>query len=183
MTAHIWHLAIAMFLGISLAAGPAPAHAQTVEDGRSAAQQGEPDRAISIWTGLAEAGDAEAQFWLAESNWGGWWGVPQNLELVAHWHTRAAEQNHVPSFVKLGHMHADGVHFAQSDDAAATWFRRAGEAGDANGQYALGHLYYRGSGVPHDYGEALRLWQRAHAQGHEGARLDLCAEIADFCEH
>lgn len=49
------------------------------------------------------------------------------------------------------------------------------------GQYHLGYHYYEGQGVPRDFGEAYRLWQLAIAQGHEGARAAMCAEIADFC--
>lgn len=156
--------------------------AQSFKDGRTAAQQGDPATAIAIWTPLAEAGDAEAQYWLAESFWGGWWGVPENLERRAYWHMRAAEQGHAPSFVQLGRMYELGHRFAQDDRAAAEWYTRAAEAGNADGKYALGHSYYEGRGVPRDFGKAYVLWQQALAQGHEGARLDLCTEVVDFCE-
>src|SRR5690554_1362545 len=160
----------------------APASAQSVEDGRAAAQQGDPATAIAIWTPLAEAGDPEAQYWLAESFWGGWWGVPENLERRAFWHMQAAEQGHAPSYVQLGRMYELGHHFAQDDRSAAEWYARAADAGNADGQYALGHFYYEGRGVPRDFGRAYGLWRQAAAQGHEGAQADLCAEIADFCK-
>src|SRR5690606_40429188 len=109
----------------------APAFAQSVEDGRAAAQQGDPATAIAIWTPLAEAGDPEAQYWLAESFWGGWWGVPENLERRAFWHMQAAGQGHVPSYMQLRGMYAHEHHFTQDDDAAAEWYARAAEAGNA----------------------------------------------------
>ena len=82
----------------------APAFAQSFEDGRAAAQQGDPATAIAIWTPLAEAGDPEAQYWLAESFWGGWWGLPENLERRAFWHMQCAWQGNFPSFIDLGGM-------------------------------------------------------------------------------
>ena len=170
---------IAVLLSALLAA---PAFAQSFEDGRAAAQQGDPATAIAIWTPLAEARDPEAQYWLAESFWGGWWGVPENLERRAFWHMQAAGQGHVPSFIQLGHMYALGHHFAQDDGAAAEWYARAAEAGNADGQYALGHSYHEGRGVPRDFDRAYGLWRQAAAQGHEGARLDLCAANAAFCD-
>lgn len=170
---------IALLLSALLAP---PAFAQSFENGRAAAQQGDPATAIAIWTPLAEAGDTEAQYWLAESFWGGWWGVPENLERRAFWHMQAAGQGHVPSFIQLGHMYALGHHFAQDEGGSAEWYARAAEAGNADGQYALGHSYHKGRGVPRDPGRAYGLWRQAAAQGHEGARLDLCAEIADLCD-
>lgn len=160
----------------------APTFAQSFEDGRAAAEQGDPATAIAIWTPLAEAGDLQAQYWLAESFWGGWWGVPENLERRAFWHMQAAGQGHAPSYVQLGRMYELGHHFAQDDRSAAEWYARAADAGNADGQYALGHFYYEGRGVPRDFGRAYGLWRQAAAQGHEGAQADLCAEIADFCK-
>lgn len=156
-------------------------HAQSFEDGLAAAQQGDPVTAIAIWTPLAESGQPEAQFWLAESFWGGWWGGTENLERRAHWHMRAAEQGYAPSFVKLGHMYADGHHFAKDDEAAARWYVRAAEADNADGQYALGNSYFNGNGVTLDRRKAYGLWRQAAAQGHEGARLALCEETTDLC--
>lgn len=158
-----------------------PVHAATFEEGQAAASEGDPARAIFIWKKLAEAGHAEAQYWLAQTHWGGWWGVPQDLEQVAKWLTRAAEQGHSPALVDLGNMHAEGWHFSQNEALAAAWFRRAAEAGNADGQYYLGHLHLQGRGVPRNAKETLRLWRLAYAGGHEGAGLDLCAEFGESC--
>lgn len=174
--------AVALSIALLLAAFlSAPALAQSFEDGRAAAQQGDPATAIAIWTPLAEAGNPEAQYWLAESFWGGWWGVPENLERRAYWHMRAAEQGHAPSFVQLGQMYELGHHFAQDDRAAAEWYTRAAETGDADGQYALAHFYQEGRGVPQDLVQAHILWESAAMQGHEAARNDLCATSGRLC--
>lgn len=171
-------LSIAVLLSALIAA---PSLAQSFEDGQAAVQQGDPATAIAIWTPLAEAGNPEAQYWLAESFWGGWWGVPENLERRAFWHMQAAGQGHVPSFVQLGHMYALGHHFAQDHGAAAEWYARAAESGNADGQYALAHLYQEGRGGPQDLVQAHILWEKAAMQGHEAARLDLCATSGRLC--
>jgi TPR repeat protein len=172
-------LSIGVLLSVLLSA--APAFAQNFEDGRAAAQQGDPATAIAIWTPLAEAGDPEAQYWLAESFWGGWWGVPENLERRAFWHMQAAGQGHVPSYVQLGRMYELGHHFAQDDLAAVEWYTRAAEAGNADGQYALAFFYQDGRGAAQDLERAHVLWETATLQGHEGARHELCERSGRFC--
>lgn len=159
----------------------APALGQSFEDGRAAAQQGDPATAIAIWTPLAEAGHPEAQYWLAESFWGGWWGGAQNLEQVAFWHLRAAEQGHAPSFVKLGHLYGLGHHFAQNESTAAEWFARAAEVGNSDGQYHLAFSYFYGRGTPLDPERAYSLWRQAATQGNEGARIRLCEDLGELC--
>ena len=174
--------AVALSLLVLLAPGlTAPAAlAQTVDDGLVAAQQGDLAGAVAIWTPLAEAGQAEAQYRLGFAHAGGW-GVPEDQARAAAWYARAADQGHAPAFVQLGHMHADGRHFARNEAQAAAWFRRAADAGNADGRYYLGHAHYQGRGVPRDIEKALHLWQLAAAQRHEGARLDLCDEKPEFC--
>ncbi|MGH9758780.1 MAG: hypothetical protein ACRD4M_13655, partial [Candidatus Acidiferrales bacterium] len=39
-------------------------------------------------------------------------------------------------------------------------------AGDAQAQFALGDDYYRGAGVPQDYGQALVWFRKSTAQGY-----------------
>jgi TPR repeat protein len=164
-----------------LAFTPFAASAQSFEDGLAAARQGDPATAIAVWAPLAEAGHPQAQYWLAESFWGGWWGGTEDLERRAFWHRRAADQGHVPSFVKLGDMYALGHHVAQDSREAAAWYARAAEAGDADGRYALGSAYLHGQGVPVDPRRAFSLWRQAAAQGHEGARIELCRETGEAC--
>lgn len=157
-----------------------PVRADAFEDGMAALRQGDFAGAVAIWTPLAENGHAEAQYRLGFAHAGGW-GVPENPRQAAAWYLLAAAQGHAAAYVQLGHMYADGRHFPQSDTTAANWYRRAAGAGNPDGQYYLGSFYYEGRGVPRDFGEAYRMWQLAIAQGHEGARGAMCAEIADFC--
>jgi TPR repeat protein len=45
--------------------------------------------------------------------------------------------------------------------------------GDAESQFVLSGMYYRGEGVPRDPGVAVQWLRRAAAQGHAGAKARL----------
>ena len=57
--------------------------------------------------------------------------------------------------------------------AAAPWFAKAAEQGDASAQYSLAVLYTDGLGVPRDVGRALAWYRRAAAQGYARAQNNL----------
>jgi hypothetical protein len=52
----------------------------------------------------------------------------------------------------------------------AAWFRKAAEAGNADGMYELGILLYQGRGVAEDQGEARQWFRRAAKAGNPKAR-------------
>lgn len=60
-------------------------------------------------------------------------------------------------------------------DAAEAWFvwLRLAQAGDAEAQFSMGHLYRAGEGVPRDAAIAADWFARAAAQGHGHAMLNL----------
>ena len=47
------------------------------------------------------------------------------------------------------------------------------EQGNAQAQYYLGVLYFKGEGVPQDYAQARKWWRKAAAQGHAIAQFNL----------
>jgi uncharacterized protein len=57
--------------------------------------------------------------------------------------------------------------------AAAKWYRKAAEAGDAFGQKHLGFMYAYGLGVEKGYGEARNWGRKAAANGNWEAIQDL----------
>jgi TPR repeat protein len=59
------------------------------------------------------------------------------------------------------------------------WYRRAAEAGSAEGLYHLAVCCFQGRGVPEDKAEARRWFQRAAAAGHAGAREALAGLFPD----
>ena len=80
---------------------------------------------------------------------------------------------------ELGYAYAQGnfhgwTHgFAHDDAKAATWLRRAAEAGHARAQYLLGLFYSRGWGVRQDDAEAERWLERAASQAYAPACFHL----------
>lgn len=56
---------------------------------------------------------------------------------------------------------------------AAGICRRHAEQGDATAQYNLGSMYYHGKGVPQNYGEAFRWYDKAASQGDPEAEYAL----------
>ena len=58
-------------------------------------------------------------------------------------------------------------------EASATELRKSADAGDASAQNALGLLYYKGKGVPQNYGQAKEWFEKAAKQGRAGAQVNL----------
>src|SRR6476661_2721380 len=91
-------LMFAMLLGTA-AAAPAP----SVKSGISAWQSGDFAKAVEIWRPLAEKGDTDAAFNLAQAYRLGR-GVAINLGAAQTWFERAARKGHVDAQTTLGLM-------------------------------------------------------------------------------
>ena len=144
-----------------------PAAAGDFEDGVAAYQAGDFDRARRLWQGLAEQGEAAAQFNLgvlyAEGR-----GVPRDAKRAAALYRQAAEQGYPPAQFNLGVLYEAGDGVPRDVKAAARWWRKAADAGFIQAQYNLGTLYFYGRGVPQDL-EAARRWFLAAAQQGDAA--------------
>ena len=57
--------------------------------------------------------------------------------------------------------------------AAASWYRKAAEQGNAIAQFHLGFMYDFGRGVPQDYAAAVSWYRKAAEQGNADAQLHL----------
>jgi TPR repeat protein len=78
----------------------------------------EPTDPLSGTRGLAEEGDAEAQFDLGEKyEFGNW--VPQDHAQAAYWYRKAADQGHDEAQFKLGYMYDKGQGVPQDYAEAA----------------------------------------------------------------
>ena len=150
----------------------------------------------------AEAGDAQAQFGLAET----FWNERDHTQAVV-WYAKAAEQGHAGAQFRLanayesgwgvspdleralalykqageqGHLNAQlalGLLYslADMDDPAqsAYWYRKAAEQGDASAQGELGGMLAHGRGVRQDYVEAVEWLRKASDQGDQYATHSL----------
>ncbi len=91
--------------------------------------------------------------------------------------TTAAERGDPLAQVYLGLAHYNGHGVEENDLAAFTWFWRAADQGDAEGQYQLAFMYTYGFGIPEGEqdpeGKAVEWFARAAEQGHAEAQFNL----------
>jgi TPR repeat protein len=104
----------------------------------------------------AEAGDLDAQKWLAYAYDAGD-GAPANPGEAAKWYRKAAEQDDSWAEWGLGFLYLSGRGVPPSSAEAAKWIDRAASQGDSQAQYWLARLYFTGDGVPQDYMRA-HMW-------------------------
>ncbi|MEM9555364.1 MAG: caspase family protein [Acidobacteriota bacterium] len=89
----------------------------------------EPDQAtyatsLRVWLPQAEAGDAEAQFYVGQIYEKGLGAAP-DLAQAALWYRKAAEQGDAPSAVALGYLFEEGLGVERDEVAALNWYRKA----------------------------------------------------------
>jgi TPR repeat protein len=156
---------------------------------RSCAQNHERGQQLMGW--MYESGRGVARDWvaamkwyrlaaeqgseIAQSNIGNLYlqgrGVAQDSREAVRWFRLAADQgeSHAQNHLGLLYERGEGG-LPASDREAIRLFRAAADQENAKGQWNLGRMYASGRGVTADAGEAIKWWQRAAAQGHEGAR-------------
>ncbi|MEC3910847.1 SPOR domain-containing protein [Sphingobium sp. CR2-8] len=152
---HIWGTAaLAAMLGVAL---PALADVKT---GVDAWQQGDYAKAIAEWRPLAQSGDPDAQFNLAQAYKLGR-GVQPDVNVAIDWYRKAAVQGHLRAEDNLGLLM-----FQQGDRAAAMpYLQRASLRGEPRAQYIVGTALFNGDTAPKDWVRAYALMTRASASG------------------
>lgn len=117
------------------------------------------DQAVQIWRPLADRGDADAQYNLAQAYFLGR-GVPQNMVLAEQWYQRAARQGHAEATANYGLLLFQNGRRQE----AIPFITRAADAGDPRAQYVLGTALFNGDIVTRDAPRAYALMSRAAAQ-------------------
>ena len=121
-------------------------HAAERDWGLDAYRVSDYQSALMIWTPLAEAGDAVAQFNIGYMHEFGE-GVTSNHVLAAKWYERAADQGDARAQHSLANYY-----FTSGSYATATkWYQQSAEQGLAEAQADLGASYGLGQGVPQSY--------------------------------
>ncbi|HEY8591329.1 MAG TPA: SPOR domain-containing protein [Sphingomicrobium sp.] len=167
-------LAAAAIIGMAV-----PVSAQSVKAGVEAWQHADYAGAVAAWRPLAEAGDADAQFNLAQAYRLGR-GVQTNLSAAKTWFERAARQGHVDAQTTLGLLL-----FQNGDQAnGLTWLKQAAEKGEARALLVFGTALVNGDGVTQDPVRGYAYVSRAAAQGLAPAKetlaqLDTLIPLAD----
>ena len=159
----------ALLLSISLIfSSGMTSYAQDFEKGLRAAQSGDFATALREWMPLAERGDADAQYNVAQMYSKGD-GVIQDDRQAVKWWLKAAKQNHTSAQYNIGVMYAEGRGIIQDYKEALKMFSKAAEKGDANAQSYLGVMYVKGHAVLQDDVYAHMWWNIAASSGHEDA--------------
>jgi len=157
--------------GALLLAVSGPLGAQSVQAGTDAWSRGEYAAAVAIWRPLAEKGDADAQFNLAQAYRFGR-GVAINLGAAQAWYERAASKGHVMAQYILGRMlFMNGNH-----TGGARWLKTAADNGEPLAMLAYGTALFNGDGVPQNQVLGYAYVSRAANKG-LGAAGDTLADM------
>lgn len=146
----------------------APLAAQDVQSGIAAWQAGDYNAAVQQWRPLADAGNADAQFNLAQAYRLGR-GVAQNLNLAEQWFERAARQRHEQAGASLGLLLFQNGRARE----AMPWLQAAAGRGDPRAQYVFGTALFNGDIVRRDLPRAYGMMRAAAAQGFPQAQSQL----------
>lgn len=142
--------------------------AQDVQSGIAAWQAGDYAKAVAEWRPLADAGNADAQFNVAQAYRLGR-GVPQNLNLAEQWFERAARQRHEQAGASLGLLLFQNGRARE----AMPWIQAAAMRGDPRAQYVFGTALFNGDVLRQDLPRAYAMVGAAAAQGFPQAQAQL----------
>lgn len=155
----LWLFATAAALaGAGLSAAAAQPVPGDVRAGIDAWAAQDYDQAVQIWRPLADRGDADAQYNLAQAYFLGR-GVPQNMTLAEQWYARAARQGHPEATANYGLLLFQNGRRQE----AIPFITSAADAGDPRAQYVLGTALFNGDVVARDAPRAYALMTRAAA--------------------
>jgi TPR repeat protein len=153
-----------------------------LEEGNEAYRQHDYAKAAELWRGLADKGDADAQYRLGTLYVEGK-GVEQNDAQAMTWFLRAAEKGNALAQYNVGASYAAGTGVAKSEADAVKWFRRAADQGMPYAQLNLGLMYAAGNGVPQDNTEAMTWLQLAlFGLPAGGVRSDVARAMEDVSQ-
>ena len=133
-----WILGV-FFGGLLAVMLTAPASAADLQKGIDAYEDEDYATAFVIFTLLAKAGDAEAQYRLGEMyDWGN--GVEEDDAEAVKWHRLASEQGNAVGQNKLGWMYEKGGGVEQDYILAYMWYNLAAVQGNENGKSLRNNL-------------------------------------------
>ena len=146
-----------------------PAQA-SVKDGVDAWSRGDFPRAVTEWQKPAAAGDADAQFNLAQAYKLGK-GVSPDLKRAEELYLKAAQQGHLQAADTYGLL----LFQTGRREAAMAWLVPSAERGEPRAQYVLAVAHYNGDLLPKDPIRAYALMTRAAAAGLDVAKSTLAS--------
>ncbi|QTD57665.1 SPOR domain-containing protein [Parasphingorhabdus cellanae] len=131
-----------------------------VKDGVDAWGRGDYKAAIAEWRGPASAGDADAQFNMAQAYKLGR-GVPMDLATAEKYYKKAADQGHLQASDNYGLI----LFQNKRREDALPYLQASANRGEPRAQYVLGTGHFNGDFVEKDWVKAYALMTRASAAG------------------
>ena len=122
-----------------------------------------------VWTQLAGAGDANAQFMLGYLSEAGL-GRPWSARAAAAWYRLAADAGHAEAQWRLGGLYEMGLGVPHEPAAALRWWGAAAAGGHGEAAFRLGRARLEGVAGPSDAAGALAAFERALDLGWPAAR-------------
>ena len=159
-----------MMAAAALAALPALPALAGVKDGVDAWSHGDYPRAVAEWQKPAAAGDADAQFNLAQAYKLGK-GVAPDLKRAEELYLKAAQQGHLQAADTYGLL----LFQTGRREAAMPWLTTSAERGEPRAQYVLAVAHYNGDLLPKNPVRAYALMTRAAAAGLDVAKTTLAS--------
>ena len=104
--------------------------------------------------------------------------LPTTLAEVAEWLAYAADMGAVQAMLLSAFLHLDAELPLYNLQQSTDWFRRAAEAGNAEGCYEYGCSLMSGRGVPQDFEQSLLWLEKAATMGDTLAQFELGVQYA-----
>ena len=152
------------FAFLVLATGLASAATTDLEQGLVAFEREDYAEALKRLEPIAAAGEADAQFRVAQMLRYGW-GTSADVAAAGVWMRRAAEAGQREAQAELGRMLRDGNGMVANPTEALTWLKRAAERGSGVAQLNLGRMYRNGVGTTRDQAQAYKWFTLAAQNG------------------
>lgn len=179
-----------MVFGCSVCVVPAAAE-DTIALARQAIEHGEGRQALAWLKPQADAGNADAWYWLGRLYFYDIPGVPRDYRRAARWFERASRAGHADAQYKLGGMYYAGRGVAPSVGQALIWWRKAAKQGQAEALNNFGALLATGNGLDRNEELGLALQILASRKGSEAATenvarkgmTDAARQLADAFEN
>lgn len=164
-----------VLLALSLCVGTT-ANAGGVDDGIKALRDNDLAAAYHIFKPLADAGQADAQYYLAVVYDRG--GAPntdpaQGKREVMSLYEKAAAQKQTGALITLSDMYLKGLGTTPDEAKGMRYLRDAADANDPIAQYELGQFYRDGTHVKKDRTESTAWFRKASDQGLPAATFEL----------
>lgn len=146
--------------------------ASRLDEAKSAIAAGHYEQAAAIYRELAAAGDAKAQYNLAQMHFYGD-GMPQDYREAIRLYRLAAEQGLGDAQYRLGVIYFTNKVTPPDYPEAIRLYRLAAEQGHVKSQLDLGLVYLKGEVVAQDYAAAQHWLTLAAQQGNGDAQYAL----------